>query len=736
MYLALKNALGKSFVLFSGLLNKFSGATAAYSLRNLSNTYGGPIVKVRRATDQEEEEFNSYEVNQIEDWVNGKQETTLPANVASSAAAYSLRKVNSSYSGDVVRIRRTSDNVEVNVGFDSDDKVSTSSPITNTTEQGGEIGSTTATTLGAFLNEDVIVYSSDYSSGVDSWSFSGGSLSAPESIGGEDNALKVTRSGDGFFFPQKTGVLVDGETYSITIKLYVPSSNTNPNLSFNVREAGGGPTVVTNLSQSDAWETFTVSLTAGAGNQVVQVTSNNVSMTGGDVFYIKDFVATQTSGNTATVHTWYDQSGNGKDAPQDASGEQPKIASNGALLSDGILFDGDNDGLNMPTDLISSINSASAFVVAKAVETDSSRVALALSRNDPDFRFYLPAIVSSNFNFGYGTSATAISLGAANTTEHLFSATAGSSTAEAFLDGASKGTVSSLDGKSALTADGIGGINSSTFWSGNIKEIIIYASDQSSNRFKIESNINNYYGIYIASNDGFVSKWYDQSGNSNHATQTSTDLQPQIVTSGSLNTVNGKPSIKWDGVDDFMVASISGFKDITNLSSFHVVTPADAAAADTSTMTAFSFGVIASGTNRSLGLASATGAPGISGETITLIHESSGATTGRLASTSYSRASNTQSLLSLFNLSSGTSLFAQGSSVTLNLSNQINTSSDTSPSAAGFTSNNNVYLGGLFTTTPVALEEESFQEIIFFDANKTSDRTSIESNIDDYYDII
>jgi hypothetical protein len=103
--------------------------------------------------------------------------------------------------------------------------------------------------------------------------------------------------------------------------------------------------------------------------------------------------------------------------------------------------------------------------------------------------------------------------------------------------------------------------------------------------------------------------------------------------------------------------------------------------------------------------------------------------------TSYSRASNTQSLLSLFNLSSGTSLFAQGSSVTLNLSNQINTSSDTSPSAVGFTSNNNVYLGGIFTTTPVALEEESFQEVIFFDADKTSERTSIESNITNYYNI-
>jgi len=583
MYLALKNALGKSFILSSGLLNKFSGATAAYSLRDLSNTYGGPIVKVRRATDQEEEEFNSYEVNQIEDWVNGKQETTLPANVASSAAAYSLRKVNSSYPGDVVRIRRVSDATEVNVGFDSGDKVSTTSPITVVS------GSTTASTLGAFLTE--------------------------------------------------------------------------------------------------------------GGNQ------------------------------DATVHTWYDQSGNAKDATQDTTGSQPKIAEAGIIKTQGgkpcLDFDGVDDGL-----VTSDSYTTTGWGFAVYDPTSNTEALVSNSNN-------LALTVGSQMRVGSSGNNEDFTL--PNLNQQIGSFNFGS-TAECFINGAaiSKDSDETSPANSSKISIGFrdGDLTPSLFWSSTISEVILYSTDQSSNRFKIESNINNYYGIYIASNDGFVSKWHDQSGNSSHATQTSTDLQPQIVTSGSLNTVNGKPSIKWDGVDDFMVASISGFKDITNLSSFHVVTPVDAAAADTSTMTAFSFGVISSGTNRGLSLASSTGATGISGETITLSHESSGATTGRLASTSYSRASNTQSLLSLFNLSSGTSLFAQGSSVTLNLSNQINTSSDTSPSGTGFTSNNNVYLGGIFTTTPVALEEESFQEIIFFDANKTSDRTSIESNIDDYYDII
>jgi hypothetical protein len=35
----------------------------------------------------------------------------------------------------------------------------------------------------------------------------------------------------------------------------------------------------------------------------------------------------------------------------------------------------------------------------------------------------------------------------------------------------------------------------------NINELIFYETDQADNRFKIESNINNYYGLYNDAND-------------------------------------------------------------------------------------------------------------------------------------------------------------------------------------------------------------------------------------------
>lgn len=49
---------------------------------------------------------------------------------------------------------------------------------------------------------------------------------------------------------------------------------------------------------------------------------------------------------------------------------------------------------------------------------------------------------------------------------------------------------------------------------------------------------------FCGSSDGFVTTWYDQSGNGNNATQTSASAQNKIVSSGTTITLSGKPSIQ------------------------------------------------------------------------------------------------------------------------------------------------------------------------------------------------
>jgi hypothetical protein len=63
---------------------------------------------------------------------------------------------------------------------------------------------------------------------------------------------------------------------------------------------------------------------------------------------------------------------------------------------------------------------------------------------------------------------------------------------------------------------------------------------------------------FCGSGNGFVTTWYDQSGNGNNATQTTAANQPQIVSSGSVINVNSKPSLLSDGTNDsFTITSIS-----------------------------------------------------------------------------------------------------------------------------------------------------------------------------------
>jgi hypothetical protein len=51
-----------------------------------------------------------------------------------AAAAYSVRLLRTAYTGDIMRVRRDSDNVEADVGFDSNNELSLTSPISNTSD--------------------------------------------------------------------------------------------------------------------------------------------------------------------------------------------------------------------------------------------------------------------------------------------------------------------------------------------------------------------------------------------------------------------------------------------------------------------------------------------------------------------------------------------------------------------------------------------------------------------------
>jgi hypothetical protein len=60
---------------------------------------------------------------------------------------------------------------------------------------------------------------------------------------------------------------------------------------------------------------------------------------------------------------------------------------------------------------------------------------------------------------------------------------------------------------------------------------------------------------FCSGTNGFVTTWYDQSGNGYDAEQTTAANQPQIVSSGSVITENGKPTAQFDGNNHFLLTS-------------------------------------------------------------------------------------------------------------------------------------------------------------------------------------
>lgn len=68
---------------------------------------------------------------------------------------------------------------------------------------------------------------------------------------------------------------------------------------------------------------------------------------------------------------------------------------------------------------------------------------------------------------------------------------------------------------------------------------------------------------FCSGTNGFVTTWYDQSGNGYNMTQTSATLQPQIVSAGSLIVSGSRPAMQFDGSNDYMINYLSGLGDVT-----------------------------------------------------------------------------------------------------------------------------------------------------------------------------
>jgi len=205
--------------------------------------------------------------------------------------------------------------------------------------------------------------------------------------------------------------------------------------------------------------------------------------------------------------------------------------------------------------------------------------------------------------------------------------------------------------------------------------------------------------------DGFVTTWYDQSGNTNNATQATAASQPKIVSSGTLVTENGKAAVDFDGSSDKMSFSeISGVSGMTLISvnKYDAINSSGTIYASSATILAYTAGFI-----KDLAIGGRNSAAEL-----------------------YYETDPTNQVLSGASISTG---------------NQYLQLAYVSTSGSGISTNGSLTTGsaGLNTGIVRAIAQDSasvyfngtIQEIIIYDSDQSANRTGIEANINAHYNI-
>ncbi len=144
-----------------------------------------------------------------------------------------------------------------------------------------------------------------------------------------------------------------------------------------------------------------------------------------------------------------------------------------------------------------------SFIVHKPDDTDENQYLIDNRDATSDgMRIMQRSDADGNYRFSMDSTNVNSASGSVTTNETLLTAIQSSTAATLFKNAVQQATAAD-DAISVTAAFRIGAnrVSTGTYFDGTMKEIILFTSDQTDNRFKIESNINNYYGLYNDENE-------------------------------------------------------------------------------------------------------------------------------------------------------------------------------------------------------------------------------------------
>ncbi len=444
-----------------------------------------------------------------------------------AAASYSLRKTVSTYTGNAIQVRRDCDNATTNIGFTACGDLDTTA-LRNFVLVPNPLSAITPSAQGAYsLRKLRCAYSG--------------------------NAINIRRSCDNA--TRDIGFNSNGDLDTITLKTFVMASNPLSAIASSAAAAFS----LRKLSCSYVGNAITVRRSSD------NTTSNIGFTTNGDLdtTALKTFVGA----SNGFVTTWFDQSGNVRNATQATAANQPRIINAGVIERQNgvpaLRFLGLSSGL--ATANFDVFDAAACFNGVAKVNTNLtynaivSKTGVPTNNNFPGpLDFY-----NNNLIVGNGTGATffttsqnfnaAQSLGAWTFQTQL----AGNKTAflnsTSILNSAAAATHVDVNRPLNIGArnDGVTGLD------GWISEIVTFGTlPSSTDRAFLEWTQGQYYNISgialgtipAGAASAFVTTWYDQSGNNRHATQATAGLQPRIMNAGVIEkNSSNRPSIFFNG---------------------------------------------------------------------------------------------------------------------------------------------------------------------------------------------
>lgn len=344
-------------------------AAAAFSMRRLRTAYTGALIRVRRSTNNAEMDIGYgadgwLDEGALLNWL-GVPRRPLDV-VAGAAAAFSLRLLNTAYTGSAVRVRRSSDNIEQDIGFTATGDLDSVALLAfvgagsgfvavwyDQSGNGRHVSNPTGAAQPRIVNAGVV----DTLNGRPIVQFLGaGSLVGQNPITALQGFIVEVSNSSGIQTEYSTGPtgIISLRTTSIERRVGTPGSNTNAAEPVDIGTLRQyTDTASPNGIRRNGTEVLLGGPATSAGSTVLEIGGRGgaLRLNGGiselilftaqvsvsDRMLLEQSQAAYYGITYATalpsgfVTTWYDQSGNGRDAVQATAANQPEIVTSGIV---------------------------------------------------------------------------------------------------------------------------------------------------------------------------------------------------------------------------------------------------------------------------------------------------------------------------------------------------------------------------------------------------------------------